>query len=251
MANPVLSEKIFRTNQATSASTGTMTVKGTATKSLILILMILVGAMYTWKIAYEAINPASLQPWMWGGVIGGFVVAMIISFKPIWAQYLAPIYAVLEGLFLGAISAVFSQAFAATAPGIVMNATLLTILTAVVMLIIYRTNLIKVDGKFARIMTIAIGAIALYYIVSMVLSLFGVNLTMLHNSGPLSIGISLVIIGVAAFSLLMDYEFIVRASESGAPKYMEWYGAFGLMVTLVWLYLEILKILAKFAGNRE
>ncbi|MDD3034826.1 MAG: Bax inhibitor-1/YccA family protein [Bacteroidales bacterium] len=251
MANPVLSEKIFRTNQATSASTGTMTVKGTATKSLILILMILAGAMYTWKIAYEAINPASLQPWMWGGVIGGFVVAMIISFKPIWAQYLAPIYAVLEGLFLGAISAVFSQAFAATAPGIVMNATLLTILTAVVMLIIYRTNLIKVDGKFARIMSIAIGAIALYYIVSMVLSLFGVNLTMLHNSGPLSIGISLVIIGVAAFSLLLDYEFIVRASESGAPKYMEWYGAFGLMVTLVWLYLEILKILAKFAGNRE
>ena len=251
MANPVLSEKIFRTNQATSASTGTMTVKGTATKSLILILMILAGAMYTWKIAYAAINPASLQPWMWGGVIGGFVVAMIISFKPIWAQYLAPIYAVLEGLFLGAISAVFSQAFAATAPGIVMNATLLTILTAVVMLIIYRTNLIKVDGKFARIMTIAIGAIALYYLVSMVLSLFGVNLTMLHNSGPLSIGISLVIIGVAAFSLLMDYEFIVRASESGAPKYMEWYGAFGLMVTLVWLYLEILKILAKFAGNPE
>lgn len=251
MANPVLSEKVFKTNQATSASTGTMTVKGTATKSLVLILMILAGAMYTWKIAYEAINPASLQPWMWGGVIGGFVVAMIISFKPIWAQYLAPIYAVLEGLFLGAISAVFSQAFATTAPGIVMNATLLTILTAVVMLIIYRTNLIKVDGKFVRIMTIAIGAIALYYIVSMVLSLFGVNLTMLHNSGPLSIGISLVIIGVAAFSLLMDYEFIVRASESGAPKYMEWYGAFGLMVTLVWLYLEILKILAKFAGNRE
>ncbi len=251
MANPVLSEKIFRTNQATSASTGTMTVKGTATKSLVLILMILAGAMYTWKIAYEAINPASLQPWMWGGVIGGFIVAMIISFKPIWAQYLAPVYAVLEGLFLGAISAVFSQAFATTAPGIVMNATLLTILTAVVMLIIYRTNLIKVDGRFARIMSIAIGAIALYYIVSMVLSLFGVNLTMLHNSGPLSIGISLVIIGVAAFSLLMDYEFIVRASESGAPKYMEWYGAFGLMVTLVWLYLEILKILAKFAGSRE
>ncbi len=251
MANPVLSEKIFKTNQATSASTGTMTVKGTATKSLVLILMILAGAMYTWKIAYEAINPASLQPWMWGGVIGGFVVAMIISFKPIWAQYLAPIYAVLEGLFLGAISAVFSQAFATTAPGIVMNATLLTILTAVVMLIIYRTNLIKVDGKFVRIMTIAIGAIALYYIVSMVLSLFGVNLTMLHNSGPLSIGLSLGLIGVAAFSLLMDYEFIVRASESGAPKYMEWYGAFGLMVTLVWLYLEILKILAKFAGNRE
>jgi len=251
MANPVLSEKIFRENSSTLDSTNVMTVKGTATKSLVLVLMILAGAMYTWKIAYEAISPASIQPWMWGGVIGGFIVAIIISFKPVWAQYLAPVYAVLEGLFLGAISAMFNQAFATSAPGIVMNATLLTILTAVVMLIVYRTNIIKVDGKFAKIMTIAIGAIALYYIASMILTMFGVNLTMLHDSGPLSIGISLVIVGVAAFSLLMDYDFIVKASEAGAPKYMEWYGAFGLMVTLVWLYLEILKLLAKFAGNRN
>jgi uncharacterized YccA/Bax inhibitor family protein len=213
--------------------------------------MLLAGAMYTWKVAYEAINPASVQPWLWGGVIGGFVVAMIISFKPNLAQYLAPIYAVLEGLFLGAISAMFNQAFATTAPGIVMNATLLTILTAVVMFIIYRANIIKIDSRFARIMTIAVGAIALYYLVSWILTLFGVNLVLLHGSGPLSIGISLVIIGVAAFSLMLDYDFIVKASEAGAPKYMEWYGAFGLMVTLVWLYLEILKVLAKFAGNRN
>jgi uncharacterized YccA/Bax inhibitor family protein len=251
MANPVLSEKIFRNSAATSTDNGVMTVKGTASKSLVLILMLLAGAMYTWKVAYEAINPASVQPWLWGGVIGGFVVAMIISFKPNLAQYLAPIYAVLEGLFLGAISAMFNQAFATTAPGIVMNATLLTILTAVVMFIIYRANIIKIDSRFARIMTIAVGAIALYYLVSWILTLFGVNLVLLHGSGPLSIGISLVIIGVAAFSLMLDYDFIVKASEAGAPKYMEWYGAFGLMVTLVWLYLEILKVLAKFAGNRN
>ncbi len=250
MANPVLSEKVFR-NTVTAENTGVMTVQGTALKSLILIFMVFAGAMYTWKVAYEAINPASVQPWLLGGAIGGFVLAMIISFKPIWAQYLAPIYAVLEGLFLGGISAIFSQAFAKSAPGIVMNATLLTMLTAIVMLLIYRTRIIKVDGKFARIMMIAIGTIALYYISTMILSLFGVNLTMLHNSSPLSIGISLVIVGVAAFSLLMDFDFIEKASAQGAPKFMEWYGAFGLMVTLIWLYLEILKLLAKFAGNRN
>jgi len=132
-----------------------------------------------------------------------------------------------------------------------MNATLLTILTAVVMLIIYRANIIKVDGKFAKIIIIAVGTIALYYFVTILLGFFGVNLTMLQDSGPLSIGISLVIVGVAAFSLLLDFNFIEKAAEAGAPKYMEWYGAFGLMVTLVWLYLEILRLLAKFAGNRN
>lgn len=248
--NPVLSEKIFR-KEAVEYSAGTMTAKGTAMKSLLLLIMVLAGASYTWKIFYEAINPASVQPWLWGGAIGGFVIAMIISFKPNLAQYLAPIYAVLEGLFLGAISAMFSQAFAESAPGIVINAVLLTMLTAFVMFLVYRTGLIKVNDKFIRIISIAVGAIALYYFVTIILSLFGVNLVMLHNSGPLSIGISLVIIGVAAFSLMLDFNFIEKASAAGAPKYMEWYGAFGLMVTLIWLYLEILKLLAKFAGSRD
>jgi len=248
--NPVLSEKIFR-KEAVEYSAGTMTAKGTAMKSLLLLIMVLAGASYTWKIFYEAINPASVQPWLWGGAIGGFVIAIIISFKPNLAQYLAPIYAVLEGLFLGAISAMFSQAFAESAPGIVINAVLLTMLTAFVMFLVYRTGLIKVNDKFIRIISIAVGAIALYYFVTIILSLFGVNLVMLHNSGPLSIGISLVIIGVAAFSLMLDFNFIEKASAAGAPKYMEWYGAFGLMVTLVWLYLEILKLLAKFAGSRD
>lgn len=250
MANPVLTEKIFR-DASVSESSGVMTVRGTAVKSLVLILMVLAGASYTWKVFYEAINPASVNPWMWGGVIGGFITAIIISFKPKLAQYLAPLYAVLQGLFLGAISAMFNQAFAESAPGIVMNATLLTIITAMVMLLVYRSRIIKVDGKFARIMVIAVGAIAFYYFISIILSLFGVNLTLLHNSGPLSIGISIVIILVAAFSLLLDFNFIEKASQAGAPKYMEWYGAFGLMVTLIWLYLEMLKLLAKFAGNRD
>lgn len=250
MGNPVLSEKVFNKAHA-QEGTEVMTVKGTAFKSIVLIFMVLAGAAYTWKVFNEAINPASVTPWMWGGLIGGFVVAIIISFKPNLAQYLAPVYAVLEGLFLGAISAMFNQAFAESAPGIVVNATLLTILTAVAMLVIYRTGLIKVNEKFIKIISAAIGAVALYYFVNIILSLFGVNLVMLHNSGPLSIGISLVIIGVAAFSLLVDFNFIEKASEQGAPKYMEWYGAFALMVTLIWLYLEILKLLAKFAGSRD
>ncbi|PKP38536.1 MAG: hypothetical protein CVT97_01025 [Bacteroidetes bacterium HGW-Bacteroidetes-14] len=248
--NPVLSEKIFK-KEAVEYSAGTMTAKGTAMKSLLLLIMVLAGASYTWKIFYEAINPASVQPWLWGGAIGGFVVALIISFKPNMAQYLAPIYAVLQGLFLGAISAMFNQAFAESAPGIVINAVLLTMVTAFVMFLIYRSGLIKVNDKFIRIISIAVGAVALYYFVTIILSLFGVNLVMLHNSGPLSIGISLVIIGVAAFSLMLDFNFIEKASAAGAPKYMEWYGAFGLMVTLIWLYLEILKLLAKFAGSRD
>lgn len=249
MANPVLSDKIFSRVES-QTSTDVMTVKGTATKTLLLTLMVLAGAAYTWKIFYESINPASIQPWIWGGAIGGFIVALIISFNPKTAQYLSPVYAVLEGLFLGAISAMYNSAFAEQAPGIVTNAVLLTILTTVVMLLIYRNNIIKVNDKFIRIMTISIGAIALYYVLNIILSLFGVNLTMLHNGGLLSIGISLVIVGVAAFSLLMDFDFIEKGAKAGAPKYMEWYGAFGLMVTLIWLYLEILRLLSKFASRR-
>jgi uncharacterized YccA/Bax inhibitor family protein len=250
MANPVLSEKIFKQNVLTSESE-VMTVKGTVTKTFMLTLMVIAGAAYTWKMAYEAINPASVQPWMIGGAIGGLILALIISFKPTTAPFLAPIYSVAEGLFLGGISAIFNQAFAKTAPGIVMNAVVLTLLTTLVMLFVYRTNIIKVNEKFTRIMVIAIGAIGLFYLVSIILNLFGIPLTMLHNSSPLSIGISVVIVGVAAFSLLMDFDFIEKASAAGAPKYMEWYGAFGLMVTLIWLYLEILKLLAKVAGSRN
>ena len=251
MANPVLSESIFRKTQATESYSLSMSVKGTATKALIMVLMVLAGALYTWKIAFQSIDPAAVKPWMWGGAIGGFVLALIISFKPVWAQYLAPLYAVLQGLFLGAISGIYSQAFVQQAPGIVMNATLLTIITSVVMLLVYRMRIIRVNGNFIRVITIATGAIGLYYLVSILLGLFGVNITMLHDSSPLSIGISLVIVAVAAFSLLADFHFIENASASGAPKYMEWYGAFGLTVTIIWLYLEILRLLAKFAGSRD
>lgn len=249
MGNPVLSEQIFK-KSAQADSTGVMTVGGTATKTLLLLLMVIAGAAYTWKIYYEAINPASIQGWMIGGAIGGFILAMIISFSPKTAPFLSPIYAAAEGLFLGGISALFNNSFAATAPNIVINAVILTMLTAVIMFTIYRTGIIKVNGTFMKVMTIALITIMVFYLGSFLLGLFGVNVSILHDSSPLSIGISVVIVAVAAFSLLMDYAFIEKASAAGAPKYMEWYGAFGLVVTLVWLYLEILKLLAK-TSNRN
>ena len=245
MANPVLNENIFRNQAYTYGKTGVMTIGGTATKTLLLLLMVIAGAAYTWKLYYNAINPQSITGWMFGGLIVAFIMAMIISFKPKTAQFLSPIYAAGEGLALGGISAIFNEQFALTAPNIVIHAVSLTLVTALVMLTVYRSGLIKVNGTFMKVLSIALISIMVFYIGTWIVSLFGVNL-----SSPLSIGISLVIVAVAAFSLLMDYEFIRQASYAGAPKYMEWYGAFGLTVTLVWLYLELLKLLAKFA-NRE
>ena len=250
MANPVLNENVFRKQNVAYGNTGVMTIGGTATKTLLMLLMVVAGAAYTWKLYYNAVNPQSIIGWMMGGVIGAFILAMIISFRPKTAQYLAPIYAAGEGLALGGISALVNEQFALTAPNIVVNAVALTMVTAVVMFTVYRSGLVKVNSRFMKVIQIALISILVFYLGSWLLSLFGVNLTMLHNSSPLSIGISLVIVAVAAFSLLIDFEFISQASAAGAPKYMEWYGAFGLTVTLVWLYLEILKLLAKFA-NRD
>ena len=250
MANPVLNENIFRNQPYTFNQSGVMTIGGTATKTLLLLLMVIAGAAYSWKLYYNAINPQSITGWMFGGLIVAFIMAMIISFKPKTAQFLSPIYAAGEGLALGGISAIFNEKFALTYPNIVTNAVALTLVTALVMLTVYRSGMIKVNGTFMKVLSIALISIMVFYIGSWIVSLFGVNLSILHNSSPLSIGISLVIVAVAAFSLLMDYEFIRQASAAGAPKYMEWYGAFGLTFTLVWLYLELLKLLAKFA-NRE
>ncbi len=244
MANPVLNNTTFRRVAAANPS-GVMTVKGTITKAFLLLLMVMAAGAYTWKIYYESINPASVNGWMLGGLIVGFISAMVISFKPNTAPFLSPIYAAAEGLFLGAISARYNHVFAETAPNIVANAFILTLLCAFIMLTVYRTGLIKVNGTFMKVLSVSLITILVFYIGSWLLTLFGVDVSLLHGSTPMSIGISCIITGVAAFSLLSDYHFIEQASMAGAPKQLEWYGAFGLMVTLVWLYLEILKLLAK------
>ncbi len=249
MANPVLNDAIFR-REASVSQSGVMTVKGTVTKALLLLVLVVAAGAYTWKMYYEAINPASITGWMWGGLIVGFISAMIISFKPKTAPFLAPVYAAAEGLVLGAVSAIYNNAFAETAPNIVTNAVLLTLLCAFIMLTVYRSGIIKVNGTFMRVLSISLITILVFYLGGIILSLFGVDMSLLYGNSPLSIGISCVIVGVAAFSLLADYKFIEDAAASGAPKQMEWYGAFGLMVTLVWLYLEILKLLGKI-NSRE
>ena len=244
MANPVLNNTIFR-REAVASYNGVMTVKGTLTKALLLLILVAAAGAYTWKLFYQAVNPATAVTWMWGGLIVGLVSALIISFKPKTAPFLAPVYAAAEGMVLGVISAVYNSAFAETAPNIIINAVLLTLLCAFVMLTVYRSGIIKVNGTFMRVLSVSMITILVYYLGGMILSMFGVDMSVLHGSSPLSIGISLVIVAVAAFSLLADYKFIEDASAAGAPKQMEWYGAFGLMVTLVWLYLEILKLLGK------
>ena len=197
MANPVLNENIFRRESTVYSNTGTMTVGGTATKTLLLLLMVVAGAAYSWKLYYNAINPQSITGWMFGGLIVAFIMAMIISFRPKSAPFLSPIYAAGEGLALGGISAIFNEQFALTAPNIVTNAVALTLVTAVVMFTVYRSGLVKVNSTFTKVLSIALISIMVFYLGSWIVSLFGVNLTMLHNSSPLSIGISLVIVSTA------------------------------------------------------
>jgi uncharacterized YccA/Bax inhibitor family protein len=180
------------------------------------------------------------------GLIGGLIFALITTFKKTWAPVTAPIYALLEGLLLGGISATFEQRY----PGIAIESVCLTFGTMFVLLLAYRSGMIKVTQKFRLGVVAATGAIFLFYMMEMVLGFFGIHFVSVNGSGMLGIGISLVIVCVAALNLVLDFDFIERGVEAGAPKYMEWYGAFGLMVTLIWLYLEMLRLMAKLRGRR-
>ncbi len=169
------------------------------------------------------------------------MVALVTAFKREWAPVTTPIYALLEGLFLGGLSLLYEQQF----PGIVMNAVGLTFGTLAALLLAYRSGLIKATENFKLGIFAATGGIALLYLVSMGLGFFGIRIPLIHGSGVIGIGFSLFVVGIAALNLVLDFDFIERGAESGAPKYMEWYGAFGLLVTLIWLYIEILRLLAK------
>jgi uncharacterized YccA/Bax inhibitor family protein len=249
-SNPAMKESVFEKVALVSSPSGTMTVKGSIIKTFLLIGMTILAASYTWYIAFSANNPAAFASWLWGGVIGGFVLAMIIIFAPKTAPYLSPLYAAAEGFALGAISAIYEKAFHAQFPGIVVTAVAITLLTALVMLFCYQTRLIKVTDKLRSVIVIATVSIGVFYLVVIVLNLFHVATPFYHGTSLLSIGISAVIVVVAALNLLLDFDFIEKGAQRSAPKYMEWYGAFGLLVTLVWLYLEILRLLSKIAGRQ-
>lgn len=247
--NPVLSEKRFTDTVLDDIviDQNAMTVRGTLNKFGFLFLMVMGTAFYSWKEFNEGGN---VQPLIWTGAIGGLVVALIITFKRQWAPFLAPAYALLEGLFVGAISAYYNYAFAAQAPNIVITAVGLTFGTAIAMYLLYSFRIIKATQKFKAIIFTATAGIAIFYLITMVLGMFGIAVPFIHEGSTFGIIFSLFVVGIAALNLILDFDMIEKGAESGAPKYMEWYGAFGLLVTIIWLYLEILRLLAKLSGRK-
>ncbi|HEX5756973.1 MAG TPA: Bax inhibitor-1/YccA family protein [Arenimonas sp.] len=243
--NPALNENTFLdagSGQVISRSGETMTLEGTVTKTAILLILSLVTASFAWMQVGNPETAGNLMPLVLVGGIGGFVLALITVFKKTWAPVTAPLYALIEGLFLGAISALFEAQF----PGIVMQAVGLTFGTLAALLVAYRSGLIKATENFKLGVVAATGGIALLYLVNIGLRLFGFEgMGFIHESSWMGIAFSAFVVVIAALNLVLDFDFIESGAEAGAPKYMEWYGAFGLMVTLVWLYLEILRLLAK------
>ena len=219
-----------------------MSVRGAINKFGFLMLMVIAGAGYSWHL-YDQFKQDTMMVLMIVGAIGGLISAFAISFKPNWAPYLAPAYGILEGLFIGGISAILNAAFAKSYPGLIMQAVGLTFGVAIAMFLLYNFRVIKATEKFKSIIFSATLGIAIFYLITMVLRWFGVNIS------PLSIGISLFIVAIAALNLILDFDMIEQGAERGAPKFMEWYGAFGLMVTIIWLYIEILKLLSKLSNR--
>jgi uncharacterized YccA/Bax inhibitor family protein len=236
--NPVLSDNTFRGLARTGEP---MTLAGTVNRTAILLALVLITAGWTWNQFYVSQNAQAVAPYMWVGLIGGLIAALVTVFKQTWAPVTAPIYALLEGLALGGISAVFEARFA----GIVLQAIGLTFGTLAALLIAYRSGLIRATETFKRGVVAATGGILLVYVVDIVLRFFGVGIPFIHESGVIGIGFSIFVVIVAALNLVLDFDFIETGVAQRAPKYMEWFGAFALMVTLVWLYLEILRLLAK------
>jgi uncharacterized YccA/Bax inhibitor family protein len=236
-SNPALNEKAF---QGQVALGDAMTLQGTVNKTGLLLLCVVATSAWTWGLAHSP-APDAMYPWMIGGLVGGFVTALVTIFKKNWAPFTAPLYALLEGLVLGGISAVFEASY----HGIAVEAVGLTFGTLLVMLVAYKTGVIRATERFKLGVIAATGGIAVFYLVAMVLGLFHVNVGILYSSSPLGIGFSLFVVVIAALNLVLDFDMIETGVRMGAPKYMEWYGAFGLMVTLIWLYLEILRLLAK------
>ncbi|MGC1462620.1 MAG: Bax inhibitor-1/YccA family protein [Terracidiphilus sp.] len=249
-ANPALGANTFR-DLSNSQYGGLidaadrMTLSGTVNKTGILLLCAIATAAWAWHLFLPEHDMSAVAPLMMLGLIGGFICAMVTVFKKQWSPVTAPIYALLEGLVLGGLSATLELRF----PGIAMQAVGLTFGTLFVLLIAYRSGLIKVTQKFRLGIIAATGGIMFFYLIEMLLGFFGIQFTTINGSGPIGIGISLVIVAIAALNLVLDFDFIEQGVQVGAPKYMEWYGAFGIIVTLVWLYLEILNLLSKFRSR--
>ncbi|QDU80339.1 Bax inhibitor 1 like protein [Polystyrenella longa] len=253
-SNPVFtSDQFSDTFSRGIASTDTMTVKGTAIKTSFLVLIVVAAGAVPWTLIdpMEGLNAnmGIAMPWMIGGIVASLVMGLVIFFSPRQAPWAAPVYAIAEGFFVGAVSAWVQAQYLAVAPGIVFQAVCLTFGTLFAMMTAYNMGLIRATEKFKTGMYAAVGAVALVYLTTFVLHLFGSTVPYIHRSGPIGIGFSVIVVIIAALCLVLDFDFIEKGAEHGAPKYMEWYGAYGLLVTLVWLYIEILKLLMKLTSR--
>jgi len=246
--NPTLTQKIFN-RSLEQQDAGTMTVRGAINKFGFLLFMVLAGAAYTWYLYYNN-QQQTMMTLMWVGIIGGLISVFIIAFKPTTAPYLSPAYGILEGFFLGAISAVLNDAFSEKYPGLVLQAVGLTFGVAIAMFLLYNFRIIKATERFKSVVFTATAGIAIFYLITLVLRLFHINIPFMYDSSMLGIGLSLFVIAIAALNLIIDFDMIEKGADMGAPKFMEWYGAFGLLVTMVWLYIEILRLLSRFAGRK-
>lgn len=244
-SNPALQEKSYEGTIFQGIGTGQeMTINGTLNKLGFLLLMMSGSTIFSWSQFNKGADP---MPMLLIGVFGGLALALVMAFKKQWSPYIAPAYAIMEGLFVGTISAMYDYAY----PGLPMQAVALTLLVTLVMFLIYRYRIIRVTGRFRMIITIATAALAIFYLVQWITYLaMGSPIGSFTNAAtPLGIGFSILVVGLAAMNLLLNFDTIEKGVELRAAKYMEWYSAFGLLVTLVWLYLEILRLLSKLNRN--
>ncbi|HUB61889.1 MAG TPA: Bax inhibitor-1/YccA family protein [Puia sp.] len=250
-SNPTLSEKIFN-RSLEQPGTEVMTVRGSIQKFGFLMLLVVAGAAYTWKLYYSFKVP-TMTTLMMVGIFGGMICAFATIFVPKWAKYLSPAYAVLEGFALGGISAFINDMMKVKYPNIVMDAVLLTFGTAFAVYLLYNFRIIRATNKFRAIILSSMIGIVIFYFVDLLLGFFGIHIPFMQfgDNSLLGIGINLFVVVIAALSLVLNFDQIEKGESMGAPKYMEWYGAFGLLVTLVWLYLEILQLLSRFSNNRS
>tara|TARA_A100001037_G_scaffold306333_1_gene350787 strand:- start:7490 stop:8230 length:741 start_codon:yes stop_codon:yes gene_type:complete len=236
--NPALQSSTFK-KHLSATTEGRMTIQGTVNKTGIALILTIISAGYAWG------NPV-MHGWVMPAVLVGIGLAIFIVLKPEKSPTLVPIYAVVEGIALGVISMVFNAAY----PGIVVQAVFLTFGTLGALLLAYKSGLIQATENFKLGVFAATGGIAIMYLISWIMSFFGSGIGMITSSSPMGIAFSAFVVVIAALNLVLDFDFIEEGTEMGAPKYMEWYGAFGLLVTLIWLYLEILRLLAKLQGRR-
>ncbi len=239
-ANPALNKNTFSKVRDFAVPDNLMTLQGTVNKTGILLILALITAFWVWRQFFVYGTP-QISLYIFGGAIGGLIAAMVAIFKPTTAPLVSPIYALLEGLFLGGISSLMEARY----PGIVIQAVGLTFGTLFALLFAYKSGLIKATANFKLGVAAATGGIFMMYMVNIVLGFFGTNIPFIHSNGIMGIGISGFIVVIAALNLVLDFDFIEQGVEQGAPKFMEWRAALGLMITLVWLYIEILHLLSK------